>query len=109
MAAEASRAPIAVREQIVARSIEWDGPTINDLCGALEDTGCLAERLGALVSSNNADLAEFLEQLPESAVKNHLYVTWMIFTLAGEKLTEIQELLSAIIQKAYDERRAVAA
>lgn len=109
MAAEASRAPIAVRERPNASAIEWVSPTVNDLCDALDQASCLADRLGVLVRRNLDDFLDVIEKLPNGDGKNRLYPVWMVATLASEKLTEIQEVIAAITQRAYEERAAVTA
>jgi hypothetical protein len=92
-------------------AIEIRKPIINDLPGALDDTGCLVERLRALLDSNVADLNELIVEnaaLPE-ALKFNAYTVWMIFLTIGEKLEEVHHLIDAMNDKAHAERRAVSA
>lgn len=109
MAAEASRAP-QVREQTTAPDVQWGTCTVNSVTGALDDLTCRMERLRALFGSATDELHELATsgRLPEG-VYPQLYSNVLILVTAGEKLREVDQLAAAILDKAYDDRRAVTA
>jgi len=87
--------------------LEPRGPIVNDVVGALEDTGCSTERFCALLDSATIDLKELIVEAP--ALPHHLESRateiWMIFVLAGEKARELNATVAAIAQRAHDDRR----
>lgn len=115
MVADVSRAPEVVREQIIAPAIQAGKPTINSVTGALNDTECLIERLRVLLGSATAELHEVSAELPlgggaiAGASVRRLYDNWLVFEIVGEKLAELEAIVSAINEKAHSERRAVLA
>jgi len=86
--------------------IERQPPVVHNLTEALENLACSAERLEALQRSNNADFGDFLEELDEGPLKCRLYDCWMIFITVGEQIKGAHELIGAITEKAYADRRA---
>jgi hypothetical protein len=116
MAAEASRAPVAVREQPIAPAdIERPAPIINSVTGALDSVTCATERLRVLYASALGELHELSVNFPDDGAANprqfghRLYEAWLIFETAGGLLAQLDRDIAAITEKAYAERRAVAA
>lgn len=79
-------------------AVQWPLPIINDPDLALEDAGCLLERLHSLLTSCCNDLHDVIhaDGYPEH-LQRRSYSVWMNFVTASEKADEIEGLISAII------------
>lgn len=109
MAAEASRAPIAVRERPVAPDIERPKLIVNSVTGALDALSCSAERLRVLLNSNIQDLNDLVTSESAAPIADRLSDVFCIFLVAAEKLDELEEVIAATTTKAYADSQAVAA
>jgi len=83
-------------------AIVWPKPIINSASGALEDASCMIERLRTLLKSNGADFDDaFLD--PGAALSEYCRMRAasisMIYTIAEEKLAEIDSLICEINEK----------
>jgi hypothetical protein len=90
-----------------AAAIEPRRPLIHDVDDALENLGCQIERLAALYESNTIDFNELVldtAKLP-SELQDRVYSIWMIYVLAGEKLDDVLQTVSAITDKLYENKR----
>lgn len=115
MTAEASRSPIEAGEQTVAPAVQWASITVNSVTGALDEASCRMERLRCLFQSALHELHELAVELPSrggtisASTASRIFDNWMLLVVAGEKLEELEQLVTATTSKAYDDRRAVVA
>jgi hypothetical protein len=115
MAAEASRAPIAVRERPVAPDLERPTPIINSVTGALDNVTCAIERLRVLFNDALGELHDLSVASPvnggtvNAAFSSRLSDNWLIFEVVSGLLVDVEAIVGAINEKAHAERRAVAA
>lgn len=88
---------------VIEAAFVWPAPTVTNIPRALDDTSCSVERLTALFKSNTSDFQELIEagHLKEGWPSDRAYAIWMIYVLAGEKLAEIDAMISALTGAAH--------